>query len=142
MSNPLNNIQMASLVEAIKLAEEYSSGEIRVHIDGSTKENHAKVAFEIFKNLGMDKTKDRNAVLFHVDFQHKYLTIIGDKGIHEKVQQKFWDDLHDKVTTSFSEEKYFEGLYDAILITGLELKKFFPHNGDNPNELSDEITFS
>jgi uncharacterized membrane protein len=32
----------------------------------------------------MDKTKERNAVLFHVNFEQKYLTIIGDVGIHEK----------------------------------------------------------
>ena len=73
----------------------------------------------------MDKTKERNAVLFHVNFEQKYLTIIGDKGIHEKVHQKFWNDLHDKITSAFS-RSIFQGLRDAILETGLELKKFFP----------------
>lgn len=133
---------MASLVDAIQQAEENSSGEIRVHVDSNTDVENAKVAFDVFKNLGMDKTQDRNGVLFHVNFEQKYLTIIGDKGIHEKVQQKFWDDLHDKITHAFSEGKYFEGLRDAILETGLELKKFFPVNGDNPNELPNEIVFS
>ena len=142
MSDFLTNIQMASLVEAIKQAEDFSTGEIRVHIDSNTDENNAKIAFEVFKSLGMDKTKERNAVLFHVNFEKKYLTIIGDKGIHEKVQQKFWNDLHDKITKAFSEGNYFEGLRDAILETGLELKNFFPINGENPNELPNEITFS
>lgn len=90
----------------------------------------------------MDKTKERNAVLFHVNFEQKYLTIIGDKGIHEKVHQKFWNDLHDKITSAFSQGQYFEGLRDAILETGLELKKFFPIDGENHNELPNEITFS
>lgn len=142
MSDFLTNIQMASLVEAIKQAEDFSTGEIRVHIDSTTEENNAKIAFEVFKSLGMDKTKERNAVLFHVNFEKKYLTIIGDKGIHEKVQQKFWNDLHDKITNAFSEGNYFEGLRDAILETGKELKNFFPINGENPNELPNEITFS
>ncbi len=142
MSEFLNTIQMASLVEAIKKAEDHSTGEIRVHIDSTTEENNAKIAFEVFKSLGMDKTKERNAVLFHVNFEQKYLTIIGDKGIHEKVQQKFWNDLHDKITKAFSEGKYFDGLHDAILETGFELKKFFPINRENPNELPNEITFS
>ena len=135
MSDFLTNIQMASLVEAIKQAEDFSTGEIRVHIDSNTDENNAKIAFEVFKSLGMDKTKERNAVLFHVNFEKKYLTIIGDKGIHEKVKQKFWNDLHDKITKAFSEGNYFEGLRDAILETGLELKNFFPINGENPNEI-------
>lgn len=142
MSKYLDNIQMASLVEAIKLAEDHSTGEIRVHIDNNTEDNNAKIAFDVFRSLGMDKTINRNAVLFHVNFEKKYLTIIGDKGIHEKVHQKFWDQMHDKITSAFAEGKYYEGLRDAILATGLELKKFYPHNGDNPNELPNEITFS
>jgi uncharacterized membrane protein len=142
MNKYLDAHQIASLVEAIKLAEDYSTGEIRVHIDSNSEDNNAKIAFDVFKNLGMDKTKHRNAVLFHVNFEKKYLTIIGDKGIHEKVKQKFWDDMHDKITFAFSEGKYFEGLRDGILATGIELKKHFPHNGDNPNELPDEISFS
>ena len=142
MNNFLTDIQMASLVEAIKKAEDHSTGEIRVHIDSTSEENNAKIAWEVFKSLGMDKTQERNAVLFHVNFEQKYLTIIGDKGIHEKVQQKFWNDLHDKITQAFSEKKYFEGLHNAILETGFELKKFFPINGENPNELPNEITFS
>ena len=143
MNQYLNNIQMASLVEAIQQAEDFSTGEIRVHIDSNSEENNAKIALEVFKNLGMDNTKERNAVLFHVNFEKKYLTIIGDKGIHEKVHQEFWDNLHDKITHAFSEGKYFEGLRSAILETGVELKKFFPiKNGENPNELSNEITFS
>lgn len=143
MNNYLSNTEMASLVEAIKQAENQSTGEIRVHIDSTSVDNNAKVAFDVFKKLGMDQTKERNAVLFHVNFEKKYLTIIGDKGIHEKVHQEFWDNLHDKITHAFSEGKYFEGLRSAILETGVELKKFFPiKNGENPNELSNEITFS
>ena len=121
---------MASLVEAIQQAEDHSTGEIRVHIDQNSDDNNAKIAFDVFKSLGMDKTKERNAVLF------------GDKGIHEKVHQKFWNDLHDKITSAFSQGQYFEGLRDAILETGLELKKFFPIDGENHNELPNEITFS
>lgn len=142
MNNYLSNTEMASLVEAIKKAEDHSTGEIRVHIDSTSDDNNAKTAFEVFKNLAMDQTKERNAVLFHVNFEKKYLTIIGDKGIHEKVQQQFWNNLHDEIIKAFSEGKYFEGLQNAILETGLELKKFFPIDGENPNELPNEITFS
>lgn len=142
MNSYLDNIQLAGLVHAIKEAEDHSTGEIRVHIDKNSNQESAKTAFEVFKKLGMDQTLERNAVLFHVNFEERYLTIIGDKAIHEKVKQKFWDQLHDKTTATFAKGLYFEGLRDAILETGLELKKFFPITGDNPNELSNEITFS
>lgn len=133
---------MASLVEAIKTAEDHSTGEIRIHIDSTTEGNNAEIAFEVFKKLCKDQTAERNAVLFHVNFEQHYLTIIGDAGIHAKVHQNFWDQLHDKITQEFAKGNYFEGLKNAVLETGLELKKHFPITGKNPNELPNEITFS
>ncbi|QNS40413.1 TPM domain-containing protein [Chryseobacterium manosquense] len=142
MSNFLTDYQMASLVEAIQTAEDHSTGEIRIHIDSTTEGNNAEIAFEVFKKLCKDQTAERNAVLFHVNFEQHYLTIIGDAGIHAKVHQDFWDRLHDKITQEFVKGNYFEGLKNAVLETGLELKKHFPITGKNPNELSNEITFS
>lgn len=142
MSNFLTDYQMASLVEAIKTAEDHSTGEIRIHIDSTTEGNNAEIAFEVFKKLCKDQTAERNAVLFHVNFEQHYLTIIGDAGIHAKVHQNFWDQLHDKITQEFAKGNYFEGLKNAVLETGLELKKHFPITGKNTNELPNEITFS
>ncbi|WP_303647410.1 TPM domain-containing protein [Chryseobacterium gilvum] len=142
MSAFLTNEQIASLVEAIQSAEDHSTGEIRVHIDSSTEDHNAETAFKVFKKLSMDQTAERNAVLFHVNFEQKYLTIIGDKGIHEKVQQAYWDHLHDYITSEFAKGNYYKALKSAILETGLELKKHFPITGKNHNELPNEITFS
>lgn len=142
MSNFLTDYQMASLVEAIQSAEDHSTGEIRVHICSSSEGNNAEIAFGVFKSLCQNKTAERNAVLFHINFEQHYLTIIGDEGIHAKVHQSFWDRIHDEVTTEFAKGNYHEGLKNAILKTGFELKKYFPVLGENPNELSNEITFS
>ena len=142
MSNFLTDQQMASLVEAIQTAEDHSTGEIRIHIDSNTEGNNAQIAFEVFKRLCKNKTVAKNAVLFHVNFEQHYLTIIGDEGIHQKVHQNFWDRMHDEITTAFAHGKYFEGLENAVLKTGQELKHHFPISGENPNELPNEITFS
>ncbi|AQW94432.1 TPM domain-containing protein [Elizabethkingia anophelis] len=138
----LTNTEMASLVEAIQKAEEHSSGEIRVHIDTHSEKDLAKEAIDAFHKLEMQKTQYRNAVLFYISFEQKYLTIIGDKGIHEKVQQHFWDQLHDEITQKFAQKLYFQGLRDALLKTGMELKKHFPVDQENKNELPNEISFS
>ncbi len=140
--NFLTNQQISSLVEAIQSAEEHSTGEIRVHIDSNTDNDNAKTAFRVFEELCMAKTAERNAVLFHVNFHQKYLTIIGDTGIHEKVHQSYWDHLHDYITSEFAKGNYYKALKSAILETGLELKKHFPVTGENANELPNEITFS
>ena len=142
MNSFLTDQQMASLVEAIQTAEDYSTGEIRIHIDSNTDGNNAQIAFEVFKRLCKDQTAEKNAVLFHVNFEQQYLTIIADEGIHEKVNDNFWEVMHDKITAEFSKLNFHDGLKNAILETGLELKKHFPITGENPNELSNEITFS
>lgn len=142
MNNFLSDQQMASLVEAIQTAEDHSTGEIRIHIDSNTEGNNAEIAFEVFRRLCKDQTVEKNAVLFHVNFEQKYLTIIGDEGIHAKVNQTFWDQMHDQITTQFSKGNFHDGLKNAVLETGVELKKYFPIKGVNPNELSNEITFS
>ncbi len=142
MNNFLTDYEMASIVEAIQTAEDFSTGEIRIHIDSNTEGNNAEIAFEVFKKLCKDKTAEKNAVLFHVNFEQHYLTIIGDEGIHQKVSQHFWNKIHDEITTEFSKGNYHDGLKNAVLETGMELKKYFPVTGENPNELSNEITFS
>lgn len=142
MSQFLTDPERASLVEAIKIAEDQSSGEIRVHIDAAEDSDFAKKAFGIFQSLEMHKTKERNAVLFYVNFEHHYLTIIGDEGIHKKVKQEFWDRIHDEITAEFARENYCQALKDAILKTGNELKKYFPIDGENINEISNDISFS
>ena len=142
MKKYLSEKEIVDLVEVIKIAENQSTGEIRLHIDSSAEKENVEVAFEVFQRLEMYKTKDRNAVLFHVNFNQRYLTIIGDEGIHQKVCQSFWDKIHSEVITQFVQGKYFFGLKEAIFKTGKELKKYFPVKEENPNELPDEITFS
>ncbi|MFY1045016.1 TPM domain-containing protein [Chryseobacterium sp. GP-SGM7] len=142
MSRFLTNQQIDSLVKAIQSAEQHSTGEIRVHIDSSTDSNIAEAAFNVFKELCKDKTAEKNAVLFHVNFENKYLTIIGDTGIHAKVHQSYWDHLHDYITSEFAKGHFYQALKSGILETGLELKKHFPVKGENHNELPNEITFS
>ncbi len=41
----------------------------------------------------------------------------------------------------FKKENFSEGLAKGIEITGLQLKKHFPHQTDDINELSDDISF-
>lgn len=135
--------EQISLVETIKTAEAHSTGEIRVHIDTSTAQESLEVAYEVFDKLGMQNTKDRNAVLFHINFKQKYLSIVGDEGIHEKVCQTFWDAIRQQMIEDFANGQYYNGLKKAILTTGGELKKHFPDEDEEySNELPNEITIS
>lgn len=142
MENIFSVADQELLVEAIRQAERQSSGEIRIHIDGSSQTEHAKMAMAVFRDLCQDKTAEKNAVLFHINFPDRYLTIIGDTGIHLKVKQEFWDRLHDEITAGFRAGNFVQALIDGIFKTGEELRRHFPISDADQNELSDEISFS
>ncbi|HEY4800319.1 MAG TPA: TPM domain-containing protein [Bacteroidia bacterium] len=134
--------QVKQIERAIHSAEENSSGEIRVHIENRCKGEPLACATKVFHKLEMHKTGLRNAVLFYLAVQDKKFAIVGDEGIHKNVPEGFWDLLRDKMMELFRKGEFTEGLCHGIKMAGLELKKYFPHQADDKNELSDEVTFS
>lgn len=137
----LPEIEKRQVEEAIKEAEKNTSGEIRVHIENSCKGDVLDQAAYIFKKLQMNKTELRNGVLFYLAIKNKQFAILGDAGINQKVQADFWDQTRDIVLDEFAKENYGEGLAKGILQAGQQLKKYFPHQTNDVNELSDEISF-
>jgi len=128
------------IVEAIAKAEKNTSGEIKVHIDSKSKKEPLERAKKVFEKLNMQNTKDRNGVLFHICIKQRNFSIIGDKGIHEKVSQQFWDEIRNEVITKFQQGIFAEALIDAILKSGEKLKLYFPYQTDDKNEISNEIS--
>lgn len=129
-----------AIVNAIQLAELNTSGEIRVHIEKHTEKPPLERAQEVFYTLGMDQTKARNGVLFYVGVSDHTFAIIGDEGIHNMVEDDFWDCTKDIVIEHFKNKRYKEGLVDGIIRAGERLKKYFPFESDDTNELSNEIS--
>ena len=130
------------IVSAIKEAELDTSGEIRVHIENHCKEEALERAAEMFYGLKMDRTAARNGILFYLAVKDHKFAIIGDEGINKNVEHDFWNDIKNEMISNFKENKFTEGLIAGILKCGEKLKKYFPHQDDDVNELSDEISFS
>ena len=95
----------------------------------------------MFKKLGMEKTAERNGVLFYLAVKDRKFAIIGDAGINAKVPEGFWDCISELLARNFKEGKFTEGLAEGILLAGKQLKKHFPYKKEDVNELSDEISF-
>jgi len=129
------------ITNAIRVAETNTSGEIRVHIENSCKEDVLDRAAYIFEKLEMHKTELRNGVLFYLALKNKKFAILGDGGINAKVPENFWETTKDTVISKLKEGLYAEGLADGIIMAGEQLKKHFPYQQDDVNELSDEISF-
>lgn len=141
MSKLFTKEQKQQITDAIKEAENNTSGEIRVHIEGKCKVEVLDRAADVFAQLKMHKTELRNGVLFYVALTNHKFAILGDAGINAKVPENFWDEINDLVLSFFKEEKYAEGLANGILKAGEQLKAHFPVSKDDINELSDEISF-
>lgn len=131
----------AKIIEAIRLAEKDTSGEIRVHIEKNCpKEKAFDRAVDVFHLLKMNQTKLRNGVLFYVAVADKKFVICGDEGIDNVVPKNFWESTKDIVTGFFKDGRYEAGLVAGIHEAGTQLKKHFPYLEDDKNELSDSIS--
>jgi uncharacterized membrane protein len=128
------------IVQAIVSAEKNTSGEVRVHIEKHSNKTPLERAQEVFFELHMNETKDRNGVLFYVCVADKKFAIIGDEGIDKVVESDFWDCTKDIVISNFKEANFKNGLVEGILRAGERLKKYFPYQSDDVNELSNEIS--
>ncbi|WP_369769735.1 TPM domain-containing protein [Flavobacterium sp. WC2416] len=128
------------IVEAIRVAEKYTSGEIRVHLEKTTELDPFDRALEVFNELKMDETQLKNGVLIYLAVKDKTFVICGDQGINEIVANDFWDSTKDIMVTHFKNGNFKQGLIDGILKAGEELKKHFPWSEDDTNELSNEIS--
>jgi uncharacterized membrane protein len=135
--------QKAQLVNAIRLAEQRTSGEVRLFVESRCRfVDPMDRAQELFLKLEMDRTEQRNATLIYVAVKDKQAAILGDKGIHEKVGEKYWQDEVHKMFTYFKNKDLALGLCECIKDLGEALHFYFPYDrSTDKNELPDEIVF-
>lgn len=129
------------IVEAIRLAELETSGEIRVHIEERCPIDPIDRAREVFFQLGMNHTKEQNGVVIYLALLDKKFAILGDKGLHEKVTDQFWEEEKQLMLSFFQQGKFTEGLCAAVSQVGEKLQAFFPYHSEDKNELSNEVSF-
>jgi len=129
-----------AVVNAIGMAEKETSGEIRVHIEKTTSIDAFDRALEVFHLLEMEKTHLKNGVLIYVAIQDKSFVICGDEGINDLVENDFWDTTKEVMVAHFKNGNFKQGLIDGITKAGEQLKRYFPYEEGDTNELSNEIS--
>jgi uncharacterized membrane protein len=128
------------IVNAIRIAEQHTSGEIRVHIEATSQMDAFDRALEVFHLLKMDNTKLQNGVLIYVAVKDKTFVIYGDKGINDVVSNDFWNSTKDVMQSHFKQGHFKQGLIDGVLKAGEQLQKYFPWEHGDVNELTNEIS--
>ncbi len=128
------------IVEAIRIAEQNTSGEIRIHFSKSIKTDVLNDAKMIFEKLKMHQTKARNGVLIFMVLSEKQFCIIGDEGIHNIAHDEFWQSARDLMQTEFKNGDILNGILKGIKKVSEILKKDFPYLSNDSNELSNDIS--
>ncbi|UPT71547.1 MAG: TPM domain-containing protein [Flavobacterium sp. JAD_PAG50586_2] len=136
----LTQAEEQEIVATIGKAEKNTSGEIRVHIEKETSIAAIDRAMEVFRTLNMENTQERNGVIIYVAVKSHQFAIYGDKGINEKVADDFWNCTKDVMANHFKNGNFKQGLIEGILNAGEQLKKHFPYQDNDTDELSNEIS--
>ena len=145
--NPVEKIlttqQNESIVQAIRNAEMRTSGEIRVFMESHCKYVDAMDrAQEVFWNLKMNQTEDRNAVLLYFAVSDHQFAIYGDEGIYLKTGAVYWQTLAAEVSAHFRNQEFAKGIESCVQYLGEGLHHFFPFDRTTDhNELPDNIVF-
>lgn len=146
-ANILSKDDMAVIAAKISEMEKQTIGEIRVSVHKSRalrdrNESVYDLAVKDFYALGMEKTKDKTGVLIYMLVSDKKFHIIGDEGINKRVSKEFWDILAMMTAEFFRNEQFVEGLCHAVAEVGAILKREFPMQAGDTNELSNEVVVS
>ncbi len=128
------------IVEAIRKAELKSSGEIKVHIQKTLDGEIMKEAVKKFNELKLTNTAERNGVLIYIAKDDHQLAILGDDGIHGKVDKDFWNCAVEAMTGRFKEGDFIGGVEAGVEMVGEQLATLYPRKSDDENELSDGVS--
>jgi uncharacterized membrane protein len=129
----------ARIESAIARAEKKTSGELRVVVHRGPTENPVGTAAAEFARLEMHRTRGRNAVLILLAPDSHTFAIYGDKGIHDKCGQGFWDGVAEAMRADFRHGLFTDGVVNALDRVGMLLSSHFPYRDDDINELPDDF---
>lgn len=129
MAHFLDRVDHSKVVEAIREAEAATSGEIRVHVSALKVRDARATAEAYFREQGLDKRPERNAVLLFVAPRSRKLAVLGDTGIHEKCGEAHWREVVAVVGEELRRGRFTEGLVTGVRRLGEELARHFPRAG-------------
>lgn len=140
----LSEADLEALTRAVVAAEAATSGEIRVHLErrvprarGAGDDAVLARARELFTQLGMERTRERNGVLIYLAVEDRALAILGDEGVHAHVGEDYWSRARDAMLGRLREGRNREALVEAIGDVGRILGERFPRRPDDVDELPD-----
>jgi uncharacterized membrane protein len=136
-----------AIVAAVDAAEERTAAEIRVHIERRVAQRRCAPptdalarAREVFVALKMHETALRAGVLLYVAVEDRKLAIVGDEGIHARVDPGYWETIRDRMAARLREGAARDAVVHAVADVGAVLAREFPRRPDDVDELPDDVS--
>ena len=88
---------------------------------------------------GVYATRDRTGVLIFLSALEHRVVILGDRGIHQRVQDPGWSELVALLVAAIKQGKSADGVCEVITRLGELLARDAPIREDDTNELANEV---
>lgn len=139
MKDFLTSDQEQAVVDAIRVAEARTSGEIRVVITSRLVMRPEIHARRLFAKLGMERTRRRNGALIVLFIRRRRFVVLGDSGFDEFADHGYWQDIAAEISAQLHEGRKLEALTSAIRKIGETMAAHWPPDASNPDELPNVI---
>lgn len=136
------------ITDAIKLAESRTSGEIAVIIAPYSdplffwqraETRVRRAAQRAFFKYGLDKTKERTAILIYISHKERRAELLADQGVDAQVLPGSWQSIITDLTLNIAHGRLGFGLVHAIEHCAEILNRYFPGDATDDNVLSDDV---
>ncbi len=113
---------------------------LRLLVPGARQEQAAlRRAREAFFEHGVYKTRDRSGVLVFISELEHRVVLLGDEGIHARVQVTGWQDHVRHIVEAIRARRPTDGVHQVIRDLGEVLSREFPRREDDRDELSNRV---
>ncbi len=109
-------------------------------VPGAVKRRRAgRLAREQFLAQGVHRTEGRTGVLLFVSVAERYVEVLADSGINDKVGPESWETLVETFVSEVREGRIAEGFTGAVDRCGALLAEHFPRSGGDADELPNHL---
>jgi uncharacterized membrane protein len=138
----LPRVALLHFERAIAESESRHSGQIRFAVENALDlqallcgQSARDRAIDVFAALRVWDTEHNNGVLIYLLLADRDVEIVADRGIHEKVGNRAWEEACREMETAFREGRFEAGVLGGIANVSRYLEFHFPRQAPGPNEL-------
>lgn len=106
---------------------------------GRAKEAVDRAARLAFMEHAVFRTRDRTGVLIFLSALEHRVVILGDEGIHARVQSSGWDALVAELVAAIRAGRAGDGVCQVVALLGGKLSEAAPIRPDDENELPNHV---